>query len=244
MSERAAIIEEEADWLVDAVGVAIYSNSKKAIETAITRALGANTTAQVKVLEALREYGAHKTTCNAYRSHATGEIRGGYRDLKDPRSYNEECTCGLAASLAVVPPAPPSSDEMASLRAGLEGVTPGPWHVWKNPDLEDDYYVVRRNPDGTPIRHTAAHVYHLKKPDAEHIARCSPEAILSLLARLDAANASPPPSIPEREKQLADALRGMLAEWDKLTRYGSPLAKAANENVNRAKVAIAALEGK
>jgi len=41
-----------------------------------------------------------------------------------------------------------------------------------------------------------------------------------------------------RIEALTGALEGMLAEWDKLTRYGSPLVKAANENVNRARSAI------
>jgi hypothetical protein len=40
---------------------------------------------------------------------------------------------------------------------------------------------------------------------------------------------------------LGKALEGMLAEWDQLTRYGSPLAKAANERVQFARGALAAL---
>jgi hypothetical protein len=38
-----------------------------------------------------------------------------------------------------------------------------------------------------------------------------------------------------------EALAGMVAEWDKMTRYGSPLAKAANENLTRARAALAKL---
>lgn len=38
---------------------------------------------------------------------------------------------------------------------------------------------------------------------------------------------------------LYEALEGMLAEWDKLTRYGSPIAKASNEAVNFARAALA-----
>jgi hypothetical protein len=37
---------------------------------------------------------------------------------------------------------------------------------------------------------------------------------------------------------LREALEGMLHEWDKFTRYGSPMAKAANENVARARAAL------
>jgi len=42
-------------------------------------------------------------------------------------------------------------------------------------------------------------------------------------------------------ERLRAALQGIIAEWDKLSRYGSPIAKAANEQVRAAR---AALEGK
>ena len=35
--------------------------------------------------------------------------------------------------------------------------------------------------------------------------------------------------------ELIRALEGMLIEWDKFSRYGSPIAKAANERVNFAR---------
>jgi hypothetical protein len=38
------------------------------------------------------------------------------------------------------------------------------------------------------------------------------------------------------------ALKRMIAEWEKLTRYGSPIAKDANENVRFAKAAIEQIE--
>jgi hypothetical protein len=38
-----------------------------------------------------------------------------------------------------------------------------------------------------------------------------------------------------KNKQLRDALEGLLMEWDKLTRYGSPMAKGANERVTAAR---------
>jgi phage-related minor tail protein len=41
-----------------------------------------------------------------------------------------------------------------------------------------------------------------------------------------------------RIKKLTDALEGMLAEWDKFTRYGSPIAKAANERVAFARTVL------
>ena len=40
------------------------------------------------------------------------------------------------------------------------------------------------------------------------------------------------------------AIEGLLAEWDKLTRYGSPMAKAANERIAFARTALALLEAK
>jgi hypothetical protein len=42
-------------------------------------------------------------------------------------------------------------------------------------------------------------------------------------------------------ERLRAALEGMIAEWDKLSRYGSPMAKSANEQIAFAR---AALEGK
>ncbi len=43
--------------------------------------------------------------------------------------------------------------------------------------------------------------------------------------------------------EMAEALEGMLAEWDKFTRYGSPIAKASNERVNFARAALAKARG-
>lgn len=38
--------------------------------------------------------------------------------------------------------------------------------------------------------------------------------------------------------ELLAALEALLAEWDKLTRYGSPMAKNANESVTFARAAL------
>jgi hypothetical protein len=43
------------------------------------------------------------------------------------------------------------------------------------------------------------------------------------------------PLLREHNKQLRDVIEGLLTEWDKLTRYGSPMAKAANERVAAAR---------
>lgn len=42
---------------------------------------------------------------------------------------------------------------------------------------------------------------------------------------------------------LLSALKDMVAEWEKITRYGSPIAKAANETVRFAREQIALAEG-
>jgi hypothetical protein len=41
-----------------------------------------------------------------------------------------------------------------------------------------------------------------------------------------------------RVAKLEAATQGMLDEWDKFTRYGSPMAKAANERVAFARAAL------
>jgi hypothetical protein len=38
--------------------------------------------------------------------------------------------------------------------------------------------------------------------------------------------------------RLREAVEGLLVEWDKLTRYGSPIVKAANERVTAARAAL------
>lgn len=41
-----------------------------------------------------------------------------------------------------------------------------------------------------------------------------------------------------RVEELEKALRAMLMEWDKFTRYGSPMAKGANKRVASARIAL------
>lgn len=59
-----------------------------------------------------------------------------------------------------------SDERLAALKAGLEGVTRGPW-IW---DGHDNITV--------------------PKKDAAHIANCDPDTIASLIARLEAAEAN------------------------------------------------------
>jgi hypothetical protein len=42
----------------------------------------------------------------------------------------------------------------------------------------------------------------------------------------------------EDRAKLREALEGMVLEWDRLTRYGSPMAKAANVRVAAARKAL------
>ena len=42
-------------------------------------------------------------------------------------------------------------------------------------------------------------------------------------------------------KAVEAALEGAKAEWEKMTRYGSPLARQANENFQRVDTALAAI---
>ena len=65
-------------------------------------------------------------------------------------------------------------------------------------------------------------------------------AVLRLALRSTIANA---PLLTAGPAMLA-ALKGLLLEWEKLTGYGSPLAKAANERVNAAVRAVAMAEGR
>jgi hypothetical protein len=39
-----------------------------------------------------------------------------------------------------------------------------------------------------------------------------------------------------------EGLDGMIAEWEKMTQYGSPLAKGANEQLGRARFALAQVD--
>lgn len=40
------------------------------------------------------------------------------------------------------------------------------------------------------------------------------------------------------KEQLKEGIRGLLMEWDKFSRYGSPIAKAANEKIEAARKLI------
>jgi hypothetical protein len=46
-----------------------------------------------------------------------------------------------------------------------------------------------------------------------------------------------------QKKLLRSAIEGLLMEWDKLTRYGSPMAKGANERVAAARKLLGEVQG-
>lgn len=80
---------------------------------------------------------------------------------------------------------PMTDAELEELKAGLEGVTPGPWKArldaCRRCEAEEK---AEGDIDEIPI---GFHARFGKLADAAHIARCSPDAIRSLLARLEAA---------------------------------------------------------
>lgn len=105
---------------------------------------------------------------------------------------------------------PISDENLAAIRAGLEGVTPGPWvrhggkfpYGWKGDvfakdaaSIVDASHIARclgRPPNKRPLDELQDIGWaRAQKPkieaNARHIANCDPQTILSLLARLDKA---------------------------------------------------------
>ena len=120
------------------------------------------------------------------------------------------------------------------LRAKAEAATPGPWK-WEPPYEEADYYYLNSaigtqvHSDGSACGEYGADI-DVNGPDGVYIAAANPAVMLSLLDQ----NAS----IISALKLAAEALVGAKTEWDKLTRYGSPLAKGGNENFRRVDAAL------
>jgi chromosome segregation ATPase len=88
--------------------------------------------------------------------------------------------------------------------------------------------------------------------ELEYSYRYRQDEIASLRAELDAANLKldefqrkiwklePAARQDAKEKaRLREALEGLLMDFDKLTQYGSPLARAANERTKAARAALA-----
>lgn len=108
---------------------------------------------------------------------------------------------------------PMTDGEVEELRAGLAGVTPGPWKA-----VEDECATCREKGEseafisGLPGGH---HSPFGNLTDAAHIARCSPDRIASLLSRLDAekrradeAVARPQGAVEAEREACATAARG------------------------------------
>lgn len=87
---------------------------------------------------------------------------------------------------------PITDAELEELKAGLVGVTPGPWRASKVKGYRIDY-VFSEHPSRAPTpeyphRHFVAEMdCGNASEDVEHIARCSPDKIAALIARLEAA---------------------------------------------------------
>lgn len=84
--------------------------------------------------------------------------------------------------------------EIAELREGLEGVTPGPWQTGRLGDIDLSHVVDFGAPPRAPFMimrpasaYGVCHADDSSSPkNAAHVARCSPDFISALLARLDA----------------------------------------------------------
>lgn len=135
---------------------------------------------------------------------------------------------------------PASDDLVAEIEAGLEGVTPGPWEV--GADDQHGQSVVRSQHIElfTGWHHSVGAIEQEMRANAAHIARCSPDNIAALLARIEAEKAG-------REKveaELAEARSEHQTYVGKLTtaeaardRLAADLAEARKPDV-----LIAALE--
>lgn len=102
---------------------------------------------------------------------------------------------------------------IAEIRAGLEGVTPGPWFQTGSPWFKSGDGVLAGSPDGNIAfiiadcdtfsmsreEYTGPFPIGDAERDAAHIARCSPNNIAALLARLEAAEARADKAEAERD---------------------------------------------
>lgn len=96
-----------------------------------------------------------------------------------------------------------TDEEIEALEAGLDGLSPGPWSY--RPNEFDDWGMVR-TADGSILANARAGDVERESEEyksrcrregrdpysavGEHIARCSPETVRSLIARLRAAEAT------------------------------------------------------
>lgn len=119
--------------------------------------------------------------------------------------------------------------EIAELRAGLEGVTPGPWTISASNVGRTDAVGITASDDEWVVADVWSDVPEMEKAaaaNAAHIARCSPDKIAALLARLDAAEGATPEDTaeafiqaavdqsPEPLRRLGEWLAGVLDEDD------------------------------
>ena len=129
----------------------------------------------------------------------------------------------------------------ADLRAGLEGVTPGPWRVVQN--LGREIVSTRWHPAfKSPLEVVAldealnlgAYVY-IEREDADHIARCSPDNIAALLDDLATARAD---ALEEAESKVEAKLRSIAAELTCWAYYEGDGAESVTDCLMRAEEAL------
>lgn len=94
-----------------------------------------------------------------------------------------------------------SDEKLSEMLAGLEGVTPGPWH-------EGDHWVFVPPATGEPT-HALENVLSQDKPQANaaHIARCDPDTIRALILELQSLRSG-------NGGEVREALTSLLA-WTK-----------------------------
>jgi hypothetical protein len=82
--------------------------------------------------------------------------------------------------------------ELEDLKAGLAGVTPGPWQKMRVPGSGDEQvYAIMAQPSPA-LRGFTMPIAWADEPMASHILRCSPDKIAALIARLEAAEGAKP----------------------------------------------------
>lgn len=136
-----------------------------------------------------------------------------------------------------------SSEQIAAIRDGCEGVMPGPWHT----HLVDDTTII--SPDGTKVATTCDSAeteredgynieYERMERDAAHIARCDPDTIRALATEALESRATieaQAARIAELEAQIKTVLDRESATYARHDEWVAKLEAAlANEKAERA----------
>lgn len=109
---------------------------------------------------------------------------------------------------------PISNEKLAEMLADLEGVTPGPWRAYRHPQHAGQIQIgageIEGGGDGWDEWCVAA-TFEASEPgdlDANHIARCDPDTIRSLIEEVQASRRQSPAGIAEALRELVRCVRG------------------------------------